>query len=62
MADIIDNFDTLPPLGRARRHLPFGRPAEPEEVANVVTLLASPRAANVNGANWVIDGGLITTT
>jgi hypothetical protein len=44
VADIIDNFDTLPPLGRARRHLPFGRPAEPEEVANVVTLLASPRA------------------
>jgi hypothetical protein len=40
----LDNFDTLPPLGRARRHLPFGQPAEPEEVANVVTLLASPRA------------------
>jgi NAD(P)-dependent dehydrogenase (short-subunit alcohol dehydrogenase family) len=38
----LDNFDTLPPLGRARRHLPFGQPAGPEEVANVVTLLASP--------------------
>jgi hypothetical protein len=27
-----------------------------------VTVLASPRTANVNGSNFVIDGGLIKTT
>ncbi|MBS1892161.1 MAG: SDR family oxidoreductase, partial [Actinobacteria bacterium] len=35
---------------------------EPEEVANIVAFLASERSANVTGANYVIDGGLIKTT
>jgi NAD(P)-dependent dehydrogenase (short-subunit alcohol dehydrogenase family) len=39
-----------------------GRFTTPEEVATLVTLLASPRTANVTGANYVIDGGLIKTT
>ncbi len=39
-----------------------GRFTTPEEVATIVTLLASPRMANVTGSNWVIDGGLIKTT
>src|SRR3954471_15316801 len=34
----------------------------PEEVATLVALLASERTANVTGANYVIDGGLIKTT
>lgn len=42
--------------------MPTGRFTTPEEVAAIVTLLASPRMANVTGANWVIDGGLIKTT
>src|SRR5215203_2747769 len=33
----------------------------PEEVATLVVLLASPRTANVTGADYVIDGGLIKT-
>ena len=39
-----------------------GRFTTPREVATLVTLLASPRTANVNGSNFVIDGGLIKTT
>ena len=34
----------------------------PEEVATLIVLLASERTANVTGANYVIDGGLIKTT
>jgi NAD(P)-dependent dehydrogenase (short-subunit alcohol dehydrogenase family) len=43
-------------------NMPTGRFTTPREVATIVALLASPRAANVTGANWVIDGGLIKTT
>ena len=39
-----------------------GRFTTPEEVATLVVLLASQRTANVTGANYVIDGGLIKTT
>ena len=38
-----------------------GRFTAPEEVAALVTLLASPKTANVTGSNYVIDGGLIKT-
>jgi NAD(P)-dependent dehydrogenase (short-subunit alcohol dehydrogenase family) len=39
-----------------------GRFSTPDEVATLVVLLASERTANVTGANFVIDGGLIKTT
>jgi NAD(P)-dependent dehydrogenase (short-subunit alcohol dehydrogenase family) len=39
-----------------------GRFTTPEEVATLVTMLASDRTGNVTGANYVIDGGLIKTT
>jgi NAD(P)-dependent dehydrogenase (short-subunit alcohol dehydrogenase family) len=42
--------------------IPTGRFSTPEEVATLVVLLASERSANVTGANFVIDGGLIKTT
>jgi NAD(P)-dependent dehydrogenase (short-subunit alcohol dehydrogenase family) len=38
-----------------------GRLTTPEEVAALAVVLASDRTANVNGANYVIDGGLITS-
>ena len=42
--------------------IPTGRFTRPEEVATLVAMLASDRTANVTGANYVIDGGLIKTT
>lgn len=33
----------------------------PEEVADLIVFLASPRCGNITGANYVIDGGLIQT-
>jgi NAD(P)-dependent dehydrogenase (short-subunit alcohol dehydrogenase family) len=42
--------------------IPSGRFSTPQEVATLVTLLASPRTANVTGSDYVIDGGLVKTT
>ena len=42
--------------------IPTGRFTTPQEVATLVTMLASDRTANVTGVNYVIDGGLIKTT
>lgn len=39
-----------------------GRFSTPEEVATLVTMLASDRTANITGVNYVLDGGLIKTT
>ncbi|MER6994223.1 oxidoreductase [Streptomyces sp. NPDC000410] len=38
-----------------------GRFSRPQEVADLVLLLASERAGNVTGSDFVIDGGVVTT-
>lgn len=39
------------------KDVPLGRPALPEDIANVVCFLASAEAAMVNGAILTVDGG-----
>ncbi|WP_311948704.1 SDR family oxidoreductase [Mucilaginibacter terrae] len=41
--------------------IPMGRPVEPEEVAELVGFLVSPRANYLTGTEYVIDGGTIPT-
>jgi 3-oxoacyl-[acyl-carrier protein] reductase len=39
-----------------KRELPFGRFGKPDEVATVVTFLASPKASWISGTSVVVDG------
>lgn len=37
---------------------PMGRPGAPEEIANVAAFMCSEEASYVNGANFLVDGGM----
>ena len=43
---------------QADNEIPVGRYGEPEDIANLVTFLVSPRAAYITGAVIPVDGGL----
>ena len=53
--------DTATVRDQAMAAIATGRFSTAQEVATLVALLASPRTANVTGANYVIDGGLVKT-
>jgi len=46
---------TLPEMLR----LSTGRFVDPQEIADVVVLLASSRSGSTNGSDFVVDGGLL---
>ena len=52
--------EKVPPdvlAGRILPEIPLGRLGEPDEVARLVSYLASPHAAFITGANLSINGG-----
>src|SRR5215210_2129010 len=59
-ADLFKGEDTVEATVEdwGRMH-PLGRVAKPEEVAEVICFLASPRASFVTGADYRVDGGLL---
>lgn len=42
--------------------VPMKRLAQPQEIANLIGFLVSPKASYITGTNYVIDGGTIPTT
>lgn len=49
----------VPGIARGRAEaVPMGRVAQPEDIAEAVLYLASPRAGYVSGASLLVDGGL----
>jgi 3alpha(or 20beta)-hydroxysteroid dehydrogenase len=62
LAEVTSGFPDAQAARRAAEGVsPQGRLGRPEEVAAVVTFLASDLASHVNGADWPVDGGILGT-
>ena len=56
-----DMTAALPEAARAElmSKIPLGRLGSPQDVAEVVSFLASPRAGYITGQSWTVDGGMV---
>jgi NAD(P)-dependent dehydrogenase (short-subunit alcohol dehydrogenase family) len=62
LAEVASGFADPDAARRAAQGVsPQGRLGRAEEVAAVVTFLASDAASHVNGAAWAVDGGILGT-
>jgi NAD(P)-dependent dehydrogenase (short-subunit alcohol dehydrogenase family) len=59
IATAMTGNEDVDPFGIDRPGVPVGRPGDAREVAAVAAFLASPAAAYVTGASWVVDGGML---
>jgi NAD(P)-dependent dehydrogenase (short-subunit alcohol dehydrogenase family) len=64
-ADIIaaaagsDRDDVMDKIAPEMMNLTTGRLVDPQEVADVITLLVSSRSASTTGSDFVVDGGFL---
>ena len=57
-----DRESVLSTVAPEMMQLVTGRLAEPQEIADAVVLLASPRSASTTGAEFAVDSGFLKTT
>lgn len=55
----INDAEDQDPYTTDRPGIPLGRPGASEEIAAVITFLASPASSYVTGASWAVDGGML---
>jgi NAD(P)-dependent dehydrogenase (short-subunit alcohol dehydrogenase family) len=59
IATEMNDMDDVDPRGIHRPGIPLARPGDAREIAAVVAFLASAKSSYVNGASWVVDGGML---